>query len=176
MLRMQRDAHQLQLRHLVEFLRVQLSHPPIFTPCLLTLLIAMESKASEQQQQATPEPPHPTRGCSHYKRGAVLLAPCCGKLYACRFCHDEVEDEAVLDPKKAHKMDRKAVLKAKCAACGSLQPMAQNCGACGVQWGAYYCDVCKLLDDDGAKKQIWHCSGCGICRVGGEANYFHWCG
>jgi hypothetical protein len=28
-------------------------------------------------------------GCSHYTRGAKLLAPCCAHLYVCRLCHDE---------------------------------------------------------------------------------------
>lgn len=36
-------------------------------------------------------------GCEHYKRNCKLLAACCGKLFTCRFCHDEVSD---------HSMDR----------------------------------------------------------------------
>lgn len=36
-------------------------------------------------------------GCEHYKRNCKLLATCCGKLFTCRFCHDEVSD---------HSMDR----------------------------------------------------------------------
>ncbi|MBN8134053.1 hypothetical protein J0J29_23690 [Vibrio vulnificus] len=36
-------------------------------------------------------------GCEHYKRNCKLRAACCGKLFACRFCHDKVSD---------HSMDR----------------------------------------------------------------------
>lgn len=36
-------------------------------------------------------------GCEHYKRNCKLRAACCGKLFACRFCHDNVSD---------HTMDR----------------------------------------------------------------------
>lgn len=39
-------------------------------------------------------------GCAHYARGAQLVAPCCGRVYTCRQCHDEAED---------HVMDRYAV-------------------------------------------------------------------
>ncbi|KAJ6901125.1 hypothetical protein NC652_027040 [Populus alba x Populus x berolinensis] len=28
-------------------------------------------------------------GCEHYKRNCKLRATCCGKLFACRFCHDK---------------------------------------------------------------------------------------
>lgn len=36
-------------------------------------------------------------GCEHYKRNCKLRAACCGKLFTCRFCHDNVSD---------HSMDR----------------------------------------------------------------------
>ncbi|TXG69796.1 hypothetical protein EZV62_004731 [Acer yangbiense] len=36
-------------------------------------------------------------GCEHYKRNCKLGSVCCGKLFACRFCHDKVGD---------HSMDR----------------------------------------------------------------------
>lgn len=39
--------------------------------------------------------------------------------------------------------------------------------------GQYACLVCNLFDDEGDKKQIFHCDGCGICRVGGRENFFH---
>lgn len=40
-------------------------------------------------------------GCEHYKRNCKLRAACCGKLFACRFCHDKVSD---------HSMDRYILL------------------------------------------------------------------
>lgn len=39
-------------------------------------------------------------------------AACCGKVYACRVCHDEAED---------HKMDRKQVETVQCRNCNELQ-------------------------------------------------------
>lgn len=66
--------------------------------------------------------------CSHYARGCSLLvsaihhracwlnitvqAPCCGKVYPCRVCHDDAED---------HKMDRKQVKTIQCRNCNELQ-------------------------------------------------------
>jgi len=32
-------------------------------------------------------------GCSHYERKVKLRAPCCGKLFVCRFCHDQVDND-----------------------------------------------------------------------------------
>merc|ERR1712216_481745 len=36
-------------------------------------------------------------GCEHYQRQAKSRAPCCGKFYTCRLCHDAEE---------SHKIDR----------------------------------------------------------------------
>lgn len=61
-----------------------------------------------------------------------------------------------------------------CMKCKTIQPAAQDCNSCHVQLAAYYCDVCKLWDDDPAKP-IYHCDDCGICRIGrglGQ-DYFH---
>jgi uncharacterized CHY-type Zn-finger protein len=35
-------------------------------------------------------------GCKHYQRNCKLEANCCGKLVSCRFCHDDVEDHAIV--------------------------------------------------------------------------------
>ncbi|KAI8017044.1 putative E3 ubiquitin-protein ligase RZFP34 [Camellia lanceoleosa] len=42
----------------------------------------------------------------------------------------------------------------------------------GTCMGRYFCETCKLFDDDTSKKQ-YHCNGCGICRIGGRENFFH---
>lgn len=34
-------------------------------------------------------------GCEHYKRNCKLRAACCGKLFTCRFCHDEASDHSM---------------------------------------------------------------------------------
>lgn len=38
---------------------------------------------------------------------------------------------------------------------------------------AYFCATCNLFDDAGDEKRVFHCDGCGICRVGGRENFFH---
>lgn len=108
-------------------------------------------------------------GCSHYRRKAQLLAPCCSLFFPCRFCHDEAQT----DPKKAHTMDRHSVITIKCMLCDLVQPAAQTCASpsCKATLGAYWCSICVLLDDE--DKGQFHCGLCGICRVGGKENYSH---
>jgi hypothetical protein len=35
-------------------------------------------------------------GCKHYQRSNKLQAHCCGRWFACRFCHDEVSDHNIV--------------------------------------------------------------------------------
>jgi RING finger/CHY zinc finger protein 1 len=131
-------------------------------------------------QLATPEPTAarepsaapPPFGCVHYARGCKLRAPCCGELFSCRFCHDLAKSEAEADDAKKHVMDRHKVETVVCLRCDEEQPAAAECAACGARFGAYFCGVCHLYDDDLSKQQF-HCDQCGICRVGGRANFFH---
>ncbi|KAJ5808911.1 hypothetical protein N7474_010180 [Penicillium riverlandense] len=95
-------------------------------------------------------------GCPHYKRNVKLQCFTCKKWYTCRFCHDEVEE---------HHLIRRETENMLCMLCGHAQPAAQNCRKCGEQTAQYYCDICKLWDND-SKKSIYHCSDCGICRIG----------
>ncbi|PON56330.1 43kDa postsynaptic protein [Parasponia andersonii] len=83
-------------------------------------------------------------GCEHYKRNCKIQAACCGKLFTCNFCHDSMSD---------HSMDR-----------------TPSCN--GFAMAKYYCDVCKLFDD---QRNIYHCPFCNICRVGRglRVDYFH---
>ena len=38
----------------------------------------------------------------------------------------------------------------------------------------YFCSICNLFDDDFIKKGgIYHCEGCGICRIGGKETSYH---
>ncbi|KAI5083971.1 hypothetical protein GOP47_0000140 [Adiantum capillus-veneris] len=106
-------------------------------------------------------------GCEHYKRNCKLLAACCGLLFTCRFCHDNVSD---------HTMDRQATKEIMCMKCLKIQPVAQHCStpSCNnFQMARYYCSVCKFFDDD--NKDIYHCPYCNICRVGKGLgiDYFH---
>jgi len=100
--------------------------------------------------------------CQHYRRKCKFVTPCCDGLYRCRFCHDEEQN---------HTLRRDDVTQVECSQCGERQPVQANCQKCGLQFGQYFCFDCKLYDDE--DKQQFHCSGCGICRVGGRSNYFH---
>jgi len=103
-------------------------------------------------------------GCKHYKRRCKLVAPCCGKAYNCRFCHDEAEEN--------HTLDRQKVQEVECLGCGTVGPTEENCGQCGVKFGkAYFCPICRLYDDQ--DKGQFHCIGCGICRIGGRDSFTH---
>ncbi|KAL2091695.1 hypothetical protein ACEWY4_011510 [Coilia grayii] len=100
-------------------------------------------------------------GCEHYVRSCRLKAPCCGKFYVCRLCHDAEED---------HQMDRFQVKEVQCIVCNAVQEAQHACKECNVKFGEYYCGICHLFDKD--KKQ-YHCQPCGICRIGPREKYFH---
>ena len=106
-----------------------------------------------------------TLGCAHYMRNVKLQCSQCARWYTCRFCHDQVED---------HALDRRATRNMLCMPCGAAQPAAAECRACAEPAAWYYCDICKLWDNDPTKK-IYHCDECGICRVGEglEKDFFH---
>lgn len=95
-------------------------------------------------------------GCRHYKRNVKLQCHTCKRWYTCRFCHDEVEN---------HHLIRRQTENMLCMLCGHAQPAAHVCRQCGEQTAHYYCDICKLWDND-TKKSIYHCTDCGICRIG----------
>jgi hypothetical protein len=40
--------------------------------------------------------------------------------------------------------------------------VTSNCVSCGVQFGKYFCAICRMYDD--TDKQQFHCDQCGICR------------
>ncbi|ODV91574.1 hypothetical protein CANCADRAFT_11927, partial [Tortispora caseinolytica NRRL Y-17796] len=96
-------------------------------------------------------------GCAHYQRGVKVQCSHCGRWYTCRFCHDEVERD--------HRLIRSETKNMLCMRCSTIQPCAADCYECGACTAHYYCDKCKLWDDD-VTKSIYHCSECGICRVG----------
>ena len=95
-------------------------------------------------------------GCAHYKRNIKLQCFACSRWYPCRFCHDAIED---------HNLNRRETKRMLCMLCGCAQPAGHICVLCGNSAAYYYCDVCKLWDDD-SEKRIYHCPDCGICRLG----------
>ena len=45
----------------------------------------------------------------------LLQAPCCGKTYICRLCHNDAE---------LHEIDRRSVVDIVCNMCGTKQPVS----------------------------------------------------
>ncbi|KAH8601019.1 hypothetical protein B0O99DRAFT_610102 [Bisporella sp. PMI_857] len=99
---------------------------------------------------------NPILGCIHYKRNVKLQCSTCDRWYTCRLCHDEAED---------HVLVRKATKNMLCMLCSYAQAAGEHCVGCGERTAWYYCDVCKLWDND-PNKSIYHCNDCGICRKG----------
>ena len=74
-------------------------------------------------------------GCSHYRRGVKLQCSTCERWYPCRFCHDEIEDHALI---------RKETKNMLCMHCGKAQPAQQSCKHCSNWMSRYYCDKVSI--------------------------------
>lgn len=111
-------------------------------------------------------------GCPHYRRRCRIRAPCCNEIFDCRHCHNEAKNSINVDQKLRHDIARHQIKQVICSLCGTEQSVQQVCINCGVCMAEYFCESCKLFDDDTSKKQ-YHCDGCGICRIGGRENFFH---
>ncbi|KAJ1689450.1 hypothetical protein LUZ63_013605 [Rhynchospora breviuscula] len=111
-------------------------------------------------------------GCAHYKRRCKIRAPCCNQIFGCRHCHNEAMNSMEVHKTKRHEIPRHEISHIICSLCDTEQEARQVCINCGVCMAKYFCDICKLFDDDISKQQ-YHCNGCGICRIGGRENFFH---
>jgi len=138
--------------------------------------------------------------CEHYNRSCTIIASCCGAAFGCRLCHDEcpvlppllsTASTAVSGGRRKyprsfsmpmnpsgfreiehHKIDRYAVQEIICRICYTRQSSKTNqCVYCNVKFGEYYCSICNLWMD--ADESPYHCSDCGLCRVGGTENFKH---
>ncbi|RLN55520.1 hypothetical protein BBJ28_00002766, partial [Nothophytophthora sp. Chile5] len=111
------------------------------------------------------------------RRKCKLQGKCCGKWYSCRFCHGTLQAGIVVDDNEDHPFDRYATETVSCMKCDTVQPIGQVCvnEACKCEFGRYYCEVCRFIDDDNVK-DIYHCDKCKICRIGKQGldiDYFH---
>ena len=102
----------------------------------------------------------PDLGCMHYKRNVKVQCFDCRQWYACRHCHDAAHDLPF-----AHNLNRKKTQNMLCMLCQTPQPAGETCMNCGEYAAWYYCDKCKLWDND-SNKRIYHCDDCGLCRLG----------
>lgn len=122
----------------------------------------LDMGAGSEEAEEDPVP----YGCLHYKRNIKLQCSTCSRWYTCRFCHDAVED---------HKLVRRETKNMLCMFCNCVQQASGVCTECDQSAAWYYCDVCKLWDDN-PNRSIYHCDDCGICRVGeGLGKDFHHC-
>lgn len=104
-------------------------------------------------------------GCQHYKTGCAVRAECCASWFTCRLCHDDALQGD-------HVMDRHKTKIVMCFQCSLIQDASQSCIRCKKVFARYYCDKCKLWDDE-ASRAIYHCEGCGICRRGTRNEFVH---
>jgi hypothetical protein len=125
---------------------------PSYRPITLS-----ESPTDPNNNEDDLSPPVPELGCKHYKRNVKIQCYDCKNWYPCRHCHD--------NDQPGHHLNRRATENMLCMLCFTPQAAGQWCKECGERGAWYYCDICKLWDDDGSKS-IYHCSDCGICRRG----------
>lgn len=104
--------------------------------------------------------------CSHYDRHCDIIANCCQERFSCRLCHDEYSD---------HKINRFETKEIICRNCETRQVVSNLCIGCGVQFGEYFCEICRLWinSKEGIEIQVYHCEGCGICNKGSSSNIKH---
>lgn len=178
---------ELQQQHQQHQLQQILPHQSVQQQALRPQQSRLRSRnsLSKQQQQALNGPPEQLRTslagfpvwqtpphaqstpcCPHYMRNCHLRAPCCNALVACRRCHDALVPDG-------HPLDRRAVKMVCCLSCGSRdQPLASNCAFCSIRFAAYFCAKCAMYDDTPGRS-IFHCDGCGICRLGRREDFRH---
>lgn len=110
--------------------------------------------------------------CAHYDCGVDIKSFCCQEFFPCRICHDVLKNEEEKDPKKRHQINRYEIPEVRCRVCKCIQPPEASCTNCGVLFGKYFCQVCRLYENN-ENKNIFHCEGCNICRIGPREKYFH---
>ncbi|KAH0574298.1 CHY zinc finger domain-containing protein [Spironucleus salmonicida] len=104
-------------------------------------------------------------GCTHYLRNCSKQCFDCKKIYPCRLCHDDNED---------HELPREKTEFFSCNICLKLTKPGITCELCNTKFGEFYCDICKLVCGIGPEaKPNYHCSGCGCCMVGIQAENTH---
>ncbi|KAL3760706.1 hypothetical protein ACHAWU_000026 [Discostella pseudostelligera] len=143
--------------------------------------------SSEQQEEVV--------SCIHYERKCNIVAPCCQRTFGCRLCHDEImshqstlststaqtNNTAINNANKTNNttttkckipMDRYAISQIVCKACHTLQSSKTNtCHHCQISFAEYHCATCNIWMSN--TQSPFHCSKCGMCRVGGKENYKH---
>ena len=81
--------------------------------------------------------------CTHYKRNCSFVAPCCNKIYGCRHCHDDIENNIIIEPEslienkpKSHMLDRTSIKEVVCNLCETRQNVSNFCINCNTIFGS----------------------------------------
>lgn len=128
---------------------------PSFSP-----LPVRTDEVFDDSDEAISDEEVPDLGCVHYKRNVKIQCYDCERWFPCRHCHDSAKDLPY-----PHTLDRKRTKNMLCMFCCTPQPAGEQCIQCGEYAAWYYCNKCKLWEND-PNKRIYHCDDCGICRVG----------
>ena len=81
----------------------------------------IQSLMSGGRMEVTPPPapvipqPENNAACVHYERNCNIVAPCCGRIFGCRICHDE------FSPPGHSPMNRFMVREVVCKLCNTRQ-------------------------------------------------------
>jgi hypothetical protein len=142
--------------------------PEDFVPCLrpFTETPSPVDKFSPNNFDDDETESGPDLGCVHYKRNVKIQCFDCKTWWPCRLCHDEANI--------GHQLPRFNTQYMLCMLCSKPSEASQYCEHCQVRSSYYYCDICKLWEDDSTKR-IYHCADCGICRIGEGIgkDYYH---
>lgn len=100
--------------------------------------------------------------CKHYENKCRIYAECCNKEYFCSKCHDE-------DNINNHIINLNTISHIVCKLCDTPQIMSNECENCGLIFSTYYCEKCKIFDNN----NMFHCNKCDVCLIGKEHIFKH---
>ena len=105
--------------------------------------------------------------CEHYQHWMQPIHPLENTPVHCRLCANEMYESI---------FPRYDVKQMKCSFCYCVQEPSASCKNTDcTQYNKahrYYCPICFLWENN-PHKNIFHCEGCKICRVGKRDDYVH---
>ncbi|AYV81669.1 MAG: RING finger and CHY zinc finger domain-containing protein 1, partial [Harvfovirus sp.] len=105
--------------------------------------------------------------CEHYRANCSIVAGCCGKIYACKKCHNEMSD---------HNIRPEDISELVCQNCFMRQMISPQCCECNIIFGKYSCLKCKIFDNLREMGASYHCDKCNLClcqEEGSSVEVYH---
>lgn len=124
------------------------------------------ARASKQSSHPRDTPWAVFSFCPHYERKLDIVAPCCDRVFACHLCHNDRSA-----PGHETMETEAAVREIVCRYCRTRQGVSNQCVRCQSLFADYHCGQCKVWMSKLEKP--FHCSDCGLCRVGGADSIRH---